>query len=118
VAVHLSLAPEWTAPFVIVRASGVCHRVHGLPWAVLFDVCADMPAYVPSNAVVGIAGWAATGIASASAVAIARSGPGDVNPHYFHVREKPMSPGIPPGYSRTSAFRPKPSGRRRSCQNS
>src|SRR5439155_11246101 len=29
---------------------------------------------------------------------------------YFHVRKKPMSPGFPPGYSSTSAFRPKPSG--------
>ena len=29
---------------------------------------------------------------------------------YFQVRKKPMSPGIPPGYSITSAFKPKPSG--------
>jgi hypothetical protein len=37
---------------------------------------------------------------------------------YFQVRKRPMSPGIPPGYSSTSAFSPKPSGLRRSCQNS
>jgi hypothetical protein len=30
----------------------------------------------------------------------------------YQVRMKPMSPGIPPGYSRTSAFSPNPSGRR------
>jgi NhaP-type Na+/H+ or K+/H+ antiporter len=37
---------------------------------------------------------------------------------YFQVRKKPMSPGIPPGYSSTSALSPKPSGLRWSCQNS
>jgi NhaP-type Na+/H+ or K+/H+ antiporter len=30
----------------------------------------------------------------------------------YQVRMKPMSPGIPPGYSRTSALSPKPSGLR------
>jgi hypothetical protein len=30
----------------------------------------------------------------------------------YQVRMKPMSPGIPPGYSRTSALSPNPSGRR------
>jgi len=30
----------------------------------------------------------------------------------YQVRIKPMSPGIPPGYSRTSALSPKPSGLR------
>ena len=37
---------------------------------------------------------------------------------YFHVRKKPMSPGIPPGYSSTSALSPKPSGFKLSRQNS
>jgi hypothetical protein len=31
---------------------------------------------------------------------------------YFQVRKKPMSPGMPPGYSSTSAFSPKPNGLR------
>ena len=94
VPVHLSLVPEWTTPFVIVRASGVCHQGHGLPWAGLFDVWADMPAYVPSNAV-----WAraTAGTASASAVAIAKNALSDHISYYFQVREKPTSPGIPPG---------------------
>ncbi len=37
---------------------------------------------------------------------------------YFQVRKKPISPGIPPGYSRTSALSPNSSGRRCSRQNS
>src|SRR5208282_1987055 len=49
VPVHLSVADDWTAPFVILRVSGACSRGHCLPWAVLFDTCADTPAYFPSN---------------------------------------------------------------------
>ena len=51
--VHLSLAGEWTAPFVIVDVSGMCSRRQRSPRALLFDASADTPAYVPSNAVGG-----------------------------------------------------------------
>jgi hypothetical protein len=38
VPVHLSLDPEWTVPFAIVRLSGVCIRGHCLLPATLFDM--------------------------------------------------------------------------------
>src|SRR6516164_4705629 len=71
VSVHLSPVDDWTAPFVIVRVSGVCSREHCLPWAVLFDTCADTPTYLPSNAVAGGPGaWAAAGVVNAKPVII------------------------------------------------
>jgi hypothetical protein len=71
VSVHLSIADDQTAPFVIVSASGRCSRGHRPSWLALFDTSADTPAYVPSNAVGGGPGaCATTGVVKAKATIV------------------------------------------------